>query len=191
MRFLVLLIAMVCAPTLKAEIEAQTLSDVTFLGLNLFEADKSSVRKHLNHLGGFRQERATFSHPNLDKFFPVSQLKDSYYVEFRYDANGQIVSVKRLFRRNGVHLVNQYRDLTTQDIARLMINDLGQPQQTARKVNEGGLSYPSYTWQTDQLTIRVDHLGSNSLQPIFIHYQLMRDPFVEKREPSVNLANRR
>lgn len=61
MRFWVLLIAMVCVPTLKAEIEDETLSDVTFLGLNLFEADISSVRKHLNDLGGFRQERKVFT----------------------------------------------------------------------------------------------------------------------------------
>ncbi|WP_248849765.1 hypothetical protein [Thiomicrospira microaerophila] len=191
MRSRLLWFLLMLLPIHSACLQAEPLDKVTFLGLDLFEADKASVRQHLNDLGGFRQERATFSHPNMDKFFPVSQLKDSYYIVFRYDANGQIISVKRLYRRNGLHLVNQYRDIGTQDIARLMLTELGQPQQTQRKGREGGLSYPSYTWQNDQLTIRLDHRGSDPLQPIFIEYILARDPFVKKDEETPHLANRR
>jgi hypothetical protein len=169
----------------------QTLDQIRFLGLDLFKVDQTQVRQHLRDVGGFRQERATFSHPNVDKFFPVSNLRDSYYIEFRYDANGQIVSAKRLYRRSGRHSINEFRDLTTQDLAKKLASELGQPPLMSRKQREGNASYPTYSWQTDEITIKIDHQGSNPLQPIFVEYTLARDPFVAKIPPPENLAQNR
>jgi len=169
----------------------QTPDQVTLLGINLLSADQTLVRKHLREVGGFRQERATFSHPNVDKFFPVSNLRDSYYIEFRYDANGQIVSAKRLYRRSGRHSINEFRDLTTQDLARKLASELGQAPQVSRKQREGNASYPTYSWQTTDLSIKIDHQASNPLQPIFVEYTLARDPFVAKIDPPENLAQNR
>lgn len=172
--------------------QAQQPEPVTLVGIDLLSADQTSVRTHLRQIGGFQQQRATFSHPNVDKFFPVSNLRDSYYIEFRYDANGQIVSAKRLYRRSGLRLINEYRDLTTQDLARLLANELGQPPQVRRKQHEGNPSYPSYIWQKDEITITLEHQGNNSMHPIFVEYTLARDPFVAKiEEPEIQTQNRR
>lgn len=157
------------------------------VGINLMQADKQTVRQHLRAIGGFQQERATFDHPNLDKFFPVSNLRDSYYIEFRYDANGQVVSAKRLYRRSALRVNNDYRDLSTEDIARQLIPIYGQPDQVQRKVSDGFASYPSFVWRDNEMTIRIDRKGSDRYSPVFIEYQLARDPFVEKEEPD-NLA---
>jgi hypothetical protein len=157
----------------------------TLLGIKLLEADMDKVRKHLTDLGGFQQERATLNHRNLDKFFTRSNLRDSYYVEFRYDANGKLISAKRLLRRSGLKYRNDYADLQTEDVARDLVKTFGQPHAVERKSRNGAPTYPAYTWQDDQLIIRIDRVGSDRYAPIFISYELQRDPFVEKiAEPS-------
>ncbi|MBE0493200.1 MAG: hypothetical protein IBX48_02565 [Thiomicrospira sp.] len=156
------------------------------LGIKLTEADMQSVRTHLANLGGFKQDRATADHRNMDKFFAYSNLRDSYYVQFRYDANGKVVSAKRLLRRSGTHFNNDYRDVETQQVARQLIQTYGQPNQVIRKSLNGLPSYASFVWQDDQVRITVDRVGSDRYAPIFIEYEVTTDPYVAKQEENEN-----
>ncbi|MDY0137895.1 MAG: hypothetical protein RBS36_12065 [Thiomicrospira sp.] len=154
--------------------------EARLLGIKLLEADMDKVREQLSNLGGFQQERATLNHRNLDKFFTRSNLRDSYYVEFRYDANGKVISAKRLLRRSGLKYRNDYADLQTEDVARDLVKTFGQPHAVERKSRDGAPTYPAYIWRDEQLVIRIDRVGSDRYGPIFISYELQRDPFVEK-----------
>ncbi len=154
--------------------------EARLLGIKLLEADMDKVREQLSNLGGFQQERATLNHRNLDKFFTRSNLRDSYYVEFRYDANGKVISAKRLLRRSGLKYRNDYADLQTEDVARDLVKTFGQPHAVERKSRDGAPTYPAYIWRDEQLVIRIDRVGSDRYAPIFISYELQRDPFVEK-----------
>lgn len=156
------------------------------LGIKLTEADMKSVRAHLRNLGGFKQDRATADHRNMDKFFAYSNLRDSYYVQFRYDANGKVVSAKRLLRRSGTHFNNDYRDVETQQVARQLIQTYGQPNQIIRKSLNGLPSYASFVWQDDEVRITVDRVGSDRYAPIFIEYEVATDPYVAKQEDDEN-----
>ncbi|WP_162173031.1 hypothetical protein [Thiomicrospira pelophila] len=159
------------------------------LGIKLTEADMKSVRAHLNNLGGFKQDRATADHHNMDKFFAYSNLRDSYYVQFRYDANGKVVSAKRLLRRSGNHFNNDYRDVETQQVARQLIETYGQPNQVIRKSLNGLPSYASFVWQDDEVRITVDRVGSDRYAPIFIEYEISTDPYVAKQENEDDAEN--
>lgn len=156
------------------------------LGIKLTEADMNSVRAHLRNLGGFKQDRATADHRNMDKFFAYSNLRDSYYVQFRYDANGKVVSAKRLLRRSGTHFNNDYRDLETQQVARELIEVYGQPNQVIRKSLNGLPSYASFVWQDDEMRITIDRVGSDRYAPIFIEYEVNTDPYIAKQEDPDN-----
>lgn len=168
--------------TLQSTVAAQAIApqQASILGIKLIEADMDKVRQHLTDLGGFQQERATVNHRNLDKFFTRSTLRDSYYVEFRYDANGKVLSAKRLLRRSGLKYNNDYADLQTEDVARDLVKTFGQPHSVVRKSRQGAPTYAAYTWQDEQLVIRVDRVGSDRYAPIFISYEVQRDPYVEK-----------
>lgn len=159
------------------------------LGIKLTEADMKSVRTHLANLGGFKQDRASADHRNMDKFFAYSNLRDSYYVQFRYDANGKVVSAKRLLRRSGTHFNNDYRDLETQQVARHLIQTYGQPNQVMRKSLNGLPSYASFVWQDEDVRITVDRVGSDRYAPIFIEYEVTTDPYVAKQEDNENSMN--
>lgn len=166
-------------------------SQAKLVGLVVTEADMDKVRRHLNELGGFQQDRATVKHRNVDKFFTNSNLRDSYYIEFRYDANGKVVSAKRLYRPSAARLINEYRDLETQDIAREMIQSLGQPSRVQRKVRSGLPGYPAFFWQDEQITIQIDREGSDRYGPIFVEYRVNTDPFVAKEQQQNQAVNNR
>lgn len=175
-----LIAALICLLPLSLQAQLTPPSEARLLGLKLTEANKNEVREHIRNLGGFQQDRSTYRHNNIDKYFGYSNLRDSYYVEFRYDANGKIVSAKRLFRRSGLRFNNELRDLQTEEVARELIQDFGQPTFVERKGRMGSPSYSAFTWQDDLVTIRIDRVGGDHFSPIFISYEIDTDPYVAK-----------
>jgi len=165
---------LVISPTYAAEGDEATksLKDTEFLGLKLIEANLNSVRSHLWDVGGFLQAPTTVKQRNIDKFFPWTTIRDSYYVLFQYNHAGNVVSVKRLYRPYSIRNNNKRSAIKTQDVARQMIAELGQPTSTQRKGWGGSLSYPSYTWQDESIEITIDREGSEALGNVFIEYTI-------------------
>jgi len=158
--------------TIHAEetVNIKPLKDVEFLGLKLIDANLNSVRSHLWDVGGFLQAQTTVKQRNIDKFFPWSTIRDSYHVTFQYNHSGKVVSVTRLYRPYSTENSNNRRNITTKDIALQLIPELGQPTSVKRKGWGGGLSYPSYAWQDEDMIITLDREGSEKLGNIFVQY---------------------
>jgi len=158
--------------------EFKPISQITVLGLDLIESDLNSVRSRLWDIGGFLQAKSTVKQHNIDKFFPWSTMRDSYHITFRYNHAGKITSVKRLYRPYSLEQNNQRTALKTRDVATQLIKQIGQPTSVESKGWGGSLSYRSYTWQDDKITIRVDREGSEKLGNIFIQYSVnIHDPY--------------
>lgn len=192
MQVYVLIVLMLLSVNLQAQNQIVEPSQAKLLGIKLIEADMDAVRVHIKDIGGFKQDRATLKHNNMDKFFAYSHLRDSYYVEFQYDPNGKVVAAKRLFRRSAKHFNNEYRDLQTEDVARQLIQVYGQPQQVIRKSRDGLHRYASYIWRDQDMTITLDRVGSDTMAPIFLRYELQTDRYVAKTpEPDALAAVRR
>lgn len=160
------------------------IDQVRLLGLTLVDNDLNVVRRQLWNIGGFLQARSTVKQRNVDKFFTWSRIRDSYYVEFRYDHSGKITSAKQLFRPASIELVNRYSDIKTREVAQELIDQIGQPTSIQRKGWGGTPNYTAYTWQGDQLTIVVDREGSDRYGNVFIKYTVKRDPYfvAQKKE---------
>ncbi len=192
MQAYVLIVLMLLSVNLQAQTQIVEPSQAKLLGIKLIEADMDAVRVHIKDIGGFKQDRATLKHSNMDKFFAYSHLRDSYYVEFQYDPNGKVVAAKRLFRRSAKHFNNEYRDLQTEDVARQLIQVYGQPQQVIRKSRDGLHRYASYIWRDQDMTITLDRVGSDTMAPIFLRYELQTDRYVAKTpEPDALAAVQR
>jgi len=146
------------------------LKEVQFLGLKLVDANLNTVRSHLWDIGGFLQAKTTVKQRNIDKFFPWSEMRDSYHVTFQYNHAGDVVSVKRVYRPYSIVNSNKRTPIETKDVARKLIGDLGQPTQSMRKGWGGTLSYQSYIWQDDDVKIILDREGSERLGNIFVEY---------------------
>ncbi|MDX1351735.1 MAG: hypothetical protein R3254_01895 [Thiomicrorhabdus sp.] len=174
------LIIIVFLLTLSSQSYAETdettankpLKEIEFLGLKLAEANLNSVRSHLWDIGGFMQAKSTIKQRNIDKFYPWSTIRDSYYVTFLYNHSGKVVSVKRVYRPYSIINQNRRTPIQTQDIARNLTQEIGQPKSVKRKGWGGGMSYLSYTWQDDDIEIKIDREGSEILGNVFVEYTI-------------------
>lgn len=165
--------------------KAKPLKDTTFLGLKLIDADLNKVREQLWDIGGFLQAQTTVRERNIDKFYPWSALRDSYYITFRYNHAGKVTSVKRLYRPYALENNNKTSAIQTRDIAISLISKLGQPTSIKRKSSGGGLSYLSYSWQDKDMNIVVDREGSEILGNIFIKYTIKaNNPYAVNKDKS-------
>lgn len=148
------------------------LSNTEFLGLKLTEADINNVRSHLWDIGGFLQAKSTMRQRNIDKFYPWSTIRDSYYVLFEYNHAGKVVKVTRLYRPYSTEQNNSRQAISTREVALELINNLGQPTNIQRKSWGGTPSYLSYIWQDENMVVTVDREGGEYLGNVFIEYTL-------------------
>ncbi|GKT12274.1 MAG: hypothetical protein ISEC1_P1251 [Thiomicrorhabdus sp.] len=161
--------------------EPKPISEIKMLGIDLLKADPKSIRKHMSNLGGFLQSKTAAGQTNLDKYFPWSNNRDSYYFLFRFNHAGKVTSVKRLYRPYSLEQSNKRLTIQTKDVARELIKKLGQPTSVARKGWGGTRNYATYTWQDDKMTITVDREGSEKLGNVFIKYTInIHDPYEVK-----------
>ncbi len=160
-----------------AEPTVEPISQIEVLGLDLITANIDTVRRHLRGIGGFLQAKTTIKQHNLDKFFAWSNIRDSYYVQFRYNNSGKVTSVKRLYRPYSQESAHPNNEIQTRDIALQLIQKVGQPTLMIKK-GWVGQKYPAYTWQDDKVTIKVDREGSTKLGNVFIEYIIdINDPY--------------
>ncbi|MGC9385369.1 MAG: hypothetical protein ACP5D0_00340 [Hydrogenovibrio sp.] len=156
----------------------KTVDEITLFGLSLVDLKAKDIRKHLRQLGGFHEARATYAQRNIDKFFPWSRMKDSYYVEFRYDGTGRLTSVYRLYRPESIAFENRLSRITTREVAQTIVSQIGQPTQVVRKGWGGSPDYTAYIWKSDQMTVEVDRQGSELYGNVFVRYTVNRDPYL-------------
>lgn len=168
------------------------IKEVKILGISPIKATLDSVRKHLWDIGGFLQSRSSLPQSNIDKFFTWSQIRDSYYVTFRYDHAGRVTSIERLYRPESILESNKRTDIQTQDVAKKIMAKIGPPTQIIRKSWGGMPSYLSYIWKDDEMTVIIDRQGSDPLGNIFVKYIVNKvDPYyVEPKPKKVKTAAR-
>lgn len=160
-----------------ADERPKPIDQITFLGLTLTDNDLDSVRQQLWDIGGFKQADSTKRQRNLDKFFTWSRMRDSYYVEFRYDNAGKITSAYRLFRPQSILFENRRTPISTKAVAQTIVKQIGPPTRIIRKGWGGSPDYTAYIWQNDQLKVEVDREGSERYGNVFIRYTVNRDPY--------------
>jgi len=163
---------------LKFSPEGKTpIDEVKILGVTVVDQDVMTVRKLLFDLGGFSQAKSTLRQKNIDKFYPVSQIRDSYYIEFKYNAEGQVHTVTRLLRYVSAGYNNRLFPIRTREIASEIASQIGQPTKIVRKSWGSGPSYNSYIWEGEKIIVTIDREGSDYYGNIFVRYNNKVDPF--------------
>lgn len=156
--------------SLHAADETVDLRTITVVGIEPANVDIPQVREHLLSIGGFKQARSTIRQGNIDKFFTWSRIRDSYYLEFRYNHKGSVTSVKRLYRPYSTENSNRRTPISTKEVALKLIEQAGQPNRMLRKGWGGTLTYSSYEWEDDSIKIVVDREGGERLGNVFVEY---------------------
>lgn len=172
-----------------SDIGTTPIDEVELLGVKLVNQEFRTVRQLLWDLGGFRQAKSTLYQKNVDKFFPISQIRDSYYIEFRYNPQGRVTQVKRMFRYATPSYHNRLHPIRTWEVAEEIVSQIGLPTRIKRKSWGAGPSYNSYIWESEQITVTVDREGSDYYGNIYVEYINKVDPYA--RDNMIPIANRR
>ncbi|MBD3777267.1 MAG: hypothetical protein IE920_09060 [Thiotrichales bacterium] len=165
-------VAVLAADNQETSSKTVDLGQVSVLGIKLMETEVKQVRDHLWAIGGFTQARSTLQQVNVDRFFSRSRWRDSYYVEFRYNSVGKVMSVKRLYRPYSIDNVNRRSPLSTREIALQLSKELGQPASIETRGWGGTLRYRSYRWEDDKMEVILDREGGEKLGNIFVEYRV-------------------
>jgi len=152
--------------------KTSSLENVTFLGAKLIEQDLNSIRKLLWNTGGFIQAKSTVQQKNIDKFYPWSNLRDSYYIECRYTPEGKLSSLYRLFRYQSIKFNNRRTPITTREVAQQIQKQVKQTPKVITKSWGGSGTYRAYIWEDDKMKIIVDRQGSERWGKVFVLYQI-------------------
>ncbi len=174
MRYAPLLI-MLLLPGLS--LAATAVKDVTLLGLKLRTANTNDVHEHFFRLGGFLQARSTVRQFTMDVFYPWSRERQLYRLAFHYDPNGRFQWAEQRFRispHKQTLTHNRMTPITTDEIARQLVEQLGEPQQKQWRQWGGMPGYYRYEWRDEAMTVVVDHTDGDPLAPVFVLYRLNR-----------------
>lgn len=177
---------MLCLSTPSFSAEPLAPKQVRFLGLEVANLTQKQVRQQLWQIGGFKFSRSSRHKHNIDKFFTQTRLEDSYSVTFYYNDLGEVTRFRRLYRPYSTRGDNNGRLANTQRIARALSKELG-PAQVQRKGWGGFHPYLSYSWQDEEVAIRIDRVGEHPMGDVFIEYQIKKhDPYTVKDEQNPN-----
>lgn len=152
------------------------LEEATVFDLPILSATQDSINEHFKTLGGFNQSRSSLNQPHFNKYYSPSQLADSYYLDFRFNKAGEVTSVTQLYRpynRSIQQSVNgNSRALSTQDLARKLSKQYGNPTSMVRKGWGGFSQYIAYFWENDQIKIQIDRQGEESLGNVYVKFEI-------------------
>lgn len=154
---------------------AVPVKDVTLLGLKLRTANTNDVHEHFFRLGGFLQARTTVKQFTVDVFYPWSKQRQLYRVAFHYDPNGRFQWAEQRFRYSPHKQVlthNSMNPITTDEVARLLAAQLGNPQRKQWRQWGGMPGYYRYEWRDDTMQVVVDRVDGDPLSPVFVLYRL-------------------
>lgn len=154
------------------------LDEVKFLGIKVVGAKRDQIVEHMWAIGGFSQARSSMKKKGFDRFFTKYRMRDSYFIDFRYTAQKELVSVKRLFRPQSTVYQNRRDAIQTRQVALDLIEQIGQPTQIQRKSWGGTPSYDAYIWENDNIKVTVDREGSEILGNVFVLYEIKTDPYL-------------
>lgn len=167
-------------PTGSQEVKAVEPKEAKLFDMPLFEATRERVNQHFAKIGGFKQSRASFRKKHYDKFYSISQLADSYYLDFRFNSAEQLTLATQLYRPFNDSLVQNIdrnsKMLTTRRLAVKMSEKYGPPTGIIRKGWGGFKTYNAYYWEDEQIKISIDRQGNEALGNVFVQYQMKNIP---------------
>lgn len=158
--------------------ETNPIDQVTVVGINPLKHSFNSVRRHLWNIGGFKQATSSMRQRNVDKFFAINRITESYYLEFYYDNAGRITTIYQLFRPYSNRFSEMQSPQNIKGIAQRIIQQIGSPTRIETKGSAGSPNYSAYIWENDKLTVKIDREGSDAFGNIYIQYTAnQRDPY--------------
>lgn len=155
-------------------------AEAKLFDLPLQKITQKELNEHFAKIGGFKQSRSSYGQKHFDRYYSPSQLEESYYLDFRFNSEGQLTSATQLYRPFNhspeISVDQNSQQLTPRRLAMRFVEQYGQPTAIERKGWGGFSQYNAYFWEDETLKITIDRQGSESLGTIFVRYEIKNIP---------------
>lgn len=160
-----ILILILLAPSLAW---TATPSDFSLLGLKVNEMTQEEIRKGLFKWDGVKKPAASLNSKQMDRFYPVNILRETYRIDFRYELDGSFASLHIRYRPYNSEYNNRNKPLSIKEVRAQLEPQIGSPTSRIRRQESALESYDSYRWEDEQVSITIDYENQQPGQPIIL-----------------------
>lgn len=179
-RFLLLLGALSLA---SFPLWAASASDFTLLGMKLAGSDKEEIRKSLYDWDGFQQSPSSLYRKQWDRFFPKNLMRETYYLDFRYEKDGKFSSLRILYRPHHAEYSRPASSIDTQALLQQLVPLIGSPQQRVRHTSPGIAGYNGYRWEDEQSVIELAREDEHPARPVVLTMRMKNTELASNYQP--------
>lgn len=148
---------------------AATPSDFSLLGMKVSEMSQTEIRQTLFKWDGLMKPQASLHSKQMDRFYPVNILRETYRVDFRYELDGSLSSLQIRYRPYHSEYKNSGLPLSIKDVRAQLEPTIGSPTSRIRRTESVLQSYESYRWEDEQVSITLDFEDQQPGRPIVLH----------------------
>jgi len=145
-----------------------TASDFSLLGLKVSELSQTEIRQALYKWDGLMKPQASLHSKQMDRFYPVNILRETYRVDFRYELDGSFSSLQIRYRPYHSEYKNSNLPLSIKDVRAQLEPTIGSPTSRVRRTESVLQSYESYRWEDEQVSITLDFEDQQPGRPIVL-----------------------
>ncbi|MBP7900543.1 MAG: hypothetical protein KAZ85_00935 [Gammaproteobacteria bacterium] len=162
--------SLVCLMLLLPHIAwSATPSDFSLLGMKVSEMKQKDIRQTLYKWDGVMKPQASLHSKQIDRFYPVNVLRETYRLDFRYELDGSFSSLQIRYRPYHSEYHNSSKPLSINDVRTQLEPIIGSPISRVRR-NESVLqSTESYRWEDEQVSISLEFEDHQPGRPIVLH----------------------
>ena len=146
-----------------------TPSDFSLLGMKVSEMSQTEIRQVLFKWDGVKKPQASLQSKQMDRFYPVNILRETYRVDFRYELDGSFSSLQIRYRPYHSEYKNSGLPLSIKDVRAQLEPTIGSPTSRVRRTESVLQSYESYRWEDEQVSITLDFEDQQPGRPIVLH----------------------
>lgn len=146
-----------------------TPSDFSLLGMKVSEMNQKEIRQTLFKWDGMIKPQASLDSKQMDRFYPVNILRETYRIDFRYELDGSFSSLQIRYRPYHSEYKNSSLPLSIKDVRAQLEPIIGSPISRIRRTESRLESYETYRWEDEQVSITLDFEDQQPGRPIVLH----------------------
>ena len=146
-----------------------TPSDFSLLGMKVKEMSQTEIRKALYKWDGVMKPQASLHSKQMDRFYPVNILRETYRLDFRYELDGSFSSLQIRYRPFHSEYNNKSTPLSIKAVRAQLEPTIGSPTSRVRRTDSVLENYESYRWEDEQVSITLDFEDQQPARPIVLH----------------------
>lgn len=146
-----------------------TPSDFSLLGMKVNDMTQKEIRKTLFKWDGVMKPETSLNSKQMDRFYPVNILRETYRIDFRYELDGSFSSLQIRYRPFHSEYNNKSTPLSIKAVRAQLEPTIGSPTSRVRRTDSILENYESYRWEDEQVSITLDFEDQQPGRPIVLH----------------------